>query len=202
MFLSHLGPYENITIVSGSRCCMLCGGGLEMMRKYVWVMALLLAGILAPKAAQAQVSIYGEFSASEFNNLTSNNLLYGPTAGVLYDGAKIYGRVIVAADIQGRFVRILGQSLNGITIGPRFEFPLPHGWAPYGEFMVGFARYDSAPTGASTDSTIQLNAGLAKQLSAHIDAVADYSYSQYYGLGGQYNPKTFSIGGIYHFTKR
>jgi opacity protein-like surface antigen len=175
---------------------------MEMKQKYVWVMILLLAGVLSPKALQAQVSIYGEFSASEFNNLATNNLLYGATTGVLYDGAKIYGRVIVAADIQGRFVRILGQSLNGITIGPRFEVPLRHGWAPYGEFTVGFARYDSAPTGATTDSTIQLNAGLAKQLTSHIDAVADYSYSQYYGLGGQYNPKTFSIGGIYHFTKR
>jgi hypothetical protein len=173
-----------------------------MKWKYVWVLALLLTGVVSFRTAQAQASVYGEFSASEFHNLVSNNMLYGATTGILYDGAKIHGHVIVAADIQGRFVRLNGQSLNGITIGPRFEVPLRHGWAPYGEFTVGFARYNSPITVSSTDSTIQLNSGLAKQLSSHLDAVVDYSYAQYYGQGGQFNPKTFSIGGIYHFNKR
>jgi hypothetical protein len=170
--------------------------------KHGWLVLLLLAGVLAPSQARAQASVYGEFSVSDFTSPSSTNYLPGATVGFLYDGAKIYGKVIVSADIQGRFVSIKGQDLNGITIGPRFTVPVRHGFAPYGEFTVGFARYDSNTTGASTDSTLQVNAGLAKQLAAHLDGVVEYSYSQYYGLGGAYNPKTYSIGAIYHFNKR
>jgi hypothetical protein len=179
---------------------MLCGGGFAM--KHGWVVLLLLAGVMAPGAARAQVAFYGEFSVSDFASNTGTSYLPGVTAGFMYDGAKIYNRVTVAADLQGRFVRVKGQSLNGITIGPRFEIPLRRGFSPYGELMVGFARYDSNTTGASSDATLQVNAGLAKQFSPHLDGVVEYSYAQYYGLSGAYNPKTFSIGAIYHLTKR
>jgi len=54
----------------------------------------------------------------------------------------------------------------------------------------------------TTDSQIQINGGLAKRVSPRWDISVDYSYSQYYALGGQYNPKTFSVGAIYHFVKR
>jgi hypothetical protein len=170
--------------------------------KHVWVVLLLLAGVLAPRDAHAQAAFYGEFSLSDFTNLNSTNYLPGATVGFLYDGTKIYGKVIVSADIQGRFVSKNGQSLNGITIGPRFTVPVRHGFDPYGEFTVGFARYHDPTNAASTDATMQINAGLAKQVSSHFDGVVDYSYAQYFGLGGQYNPKTFSIGAIYHLTKR
>jgi hypothetical protein len=179
---------------------MLCGGGFAM--KHGWVVLLVLVGVMVPRAAQAQVAVYGEFSVSDFASPTGTNYLPGVTAGLLYDSAKIYNRVTVAADLQGRFVRVKGQSLNGITIGPRFEVPLRHGFSPYGEFLFGFARYDSDSTGASSDGTLQINAGLARQFSPHIDGVVEYSYAQYYGLSGEYNPKTFSIGAVYHLTKR
>ncbi len=170
--------------------------------KHGWVVLLLLAGVLAPREVRAQAAFYGEFSMSDFTNLNSTNYLPGATVGFLYDGAKIARKVIVSADIQGRFVSKNGQSLDGATIGPRFTVPLRHGFAPYGEFTVGFARYKDNTNAASTDSTMQLNAGLGKQLSSHLDGVVEYSYAQYFGLGGQYNPKTFSIGAVYHITKR
>jgi len=179
---------------------MLCGGGYAM--KHGWVVLLLLARFMVPGAARAQAAFYGEFSISDLASIAGNNYLPGVTAGILYDSAKIYNHVTVAADLQGRFVRVKGQSLNGLTIGPRFGIPLRRGFSPYGEFMFGFARYDSNSTGASSDATLQINAGVARQFSPHIDGVVEYSYAQYYGLGGAYNPKTFSVGAIYHLAKR
>jgi hypothetical protein len=166
--------------------------------------------VCAVSKAHAQAALYGEFSASDLHNLVSTDYLYGGTAGLLYEGPTIFKHIVVSADIQGRFVRkSAAQSgnsaelYNGITFGPRFSVPLKHGIAPYGEFLLGFARYDSGVVhGSTTDSTIQINGGVTKMLSPHFDVVADYSYAQYYGLGGEYNPKTYSIGGIFHFTKR
>jgi hypothetical protein len=180
--------------------------------KFGRLVVLCLAGIAllggAWRSASAQASLYGEFSVSDLHNPLSTDYLYGGTAGVLYDGSTVFKHVLVSADIQGRFLRkqaapLTAELYNGITIGPRFSVPLKHGISPYGEFMVGFARYNNgAIQGSTTDSTIEINAGVAKKLTSRFDLVADYSYAQYYGLGGEYNPKTYSIGGIFHFTKR
>ena len=172
--------------------------------KFRCLVILLLVGAVVPKATQAQASIYGEFSVTDLHNLTSTDLLYGATTGLLYDGPTIFHHLLVSADIQGRFVHEPGgKILNGITVGPRFSVPLRHGLSPYGEFMVGFARYDMVTVGGSTtDGTFQVNAGVAKRISPRVDLVADYSYAQYYAFGGQYNPKTFSAGGIFHFNRR
>ncbi len=167
-----------------------------------WIAAALLAIVAAPKASHAQAALYGEFSVSDLHNLSTTDLLYGATTGVLLDGPTFH-HILLTGDLQGRFVRKSGESLNGITVGPRVSLHLKHGFVPYAEFMVGFARYnDPTNFGATTDSTFQANAGLGKQLTPHFDIVADYSYSQYYALGGEFNPKTFSIGTIFHFAKR
>jgi len=172
------------------------------------VVLLLIVG--AGSRAYAQAALYGEFSVSDLHNLVATDYLYGGTAGLLYDGPTVFKHILVSADVQGRFLRkSAAQSgnsaelYNGISFGPRFSVPLKHGIATYGEFLLGFARYDSgAVHGSTTDSTIQVNGGVTKVLSPHFDAVADYSYAQYYALGGQYNPKTYSVGGIFHFNKR
>lgn len=167
-------------------------------------LALALTSALIPTAARAQTSIYGEFSASDLHNLSSTQIYYGGTAGLLLGGFTAFRSLHIDPDLQGRFVdHSGGEMLNGITIGPRFSVDLKHGLSPYGEFMLGFARYNSGQVhGSTTDATIQLNAGLAKRVSPRFDVVADYSYSQYYALGGEYNPKTFSVGGIFHLSKR
>jgi len=171
--------------------------------KYGCLVVLLLVGAMIPKAAQAQVSLYGEFSTTDLHNLATTDYLYGASTGVLYDGPTIFRHLLVSADIQGRFVKKSSELYNGITVGPRFSIPMKHGFAPYGEFLVGFARYNSGAVGGSTtDSTIEINAGLAKRITPRLDLVADYSYAQYYGLGGEYNPKTYGAGVIVHLTKR
>lgn len=174
------------------------------MRLVRLTLALGLMSALIPMAARAQASIYGEFSASDLHNLSDTQIYYGGTAGLLVGGFSAFSRLHIQPDIQGRFVNHSGgERLDGLTLGPRFSVDLKHGLSPYGEFMLGFARYNSGQaSGSTTDATIQLNAGLAKRVSPRFDVVADYSYSQYYALGGEYNPKTFSVGGIFHLTRR
>jgi len=176
--------------------------------KHGWAVLLVLAAVMAPRASRAQASVYGEFSTSKLTNLLGTNYYYGGTGGVLYDGTRIFHRVILAADVQARFVNENGHSLNGVAVGPRFEWPIHHNYAPYAEFLVGFDRfvnndpYCTCNTTGTTDSAIQINGGIAKQVSSHFDVNAEFGYSQFYAFGGQFNPKTVSIGAIYHFKGR
>jgi opacity protein-like surface antigen len=164
---------------------------------------LLLAALTLAPRAKAQAAIYGEFSGTAFTNLAGTNYAFGGTTGVLADVGTLFHRVTVTGDVQGRFLHDSSENFDSVTIGPRLEVPLKRGLVPYGEFMIGFARYNNNGLGISTtDSTIQLNGGVAKHLSPHWDGVLEYSYSQFEGLGGQFNPKSVSIGAIYHFTKR
>lgn len=167
--------------------------------------------MMAPMSkAVCQVAVYGEFSVADLHNLVSTDYLYGGTAGLLYDGPLVFNHLVISANVQGRFLQksatqagYSSELYDGLAVGPRFSIPLKHGISPYAEFLLGFDRYNSgAVHGSTTDGTMEINGGVTKRLSPHFDAVADYSYSQYYGLGGEYNPKTYSIGGIFHFTKR
>jgi hypothetical protein len=176
--------------------------------KHGWMVLTLLLGFAAPVVSHAQVSAYGEFSATRLYGGVEQNYLYGATTGVVIDGPQIFKKLIVSADIQGRFVSHNSESLDGVTVGPRFSLPLHRAkLTPFGEFLVGFARYgngnpSNGATVTSTDYTFQVNAGVAKQLTPRLDVVADYSYAQYGYNIGEFNPKTFSIGGVFHFVKR
>jgi hypothetical protein len=174
--------------------------------KYGWVVLLLLgAGIASPKA-KAQAEVYGDFTATRISSAVNTDMLYGATTGLILDGPT-WHRMVISADIQARFVGKSGLSLTGAAAGPRFSFPLKrHGFTPYGEFLVGFARFNNTiytnQLGATSDGQIQVNGGVAKKVSPRWDIEANYSYSQFYALGGQYNPKSFGIGAIFHFVKR
>lgn len=174
--------------------------------KYGWVVLLLLAGVIAPRTASAQAEVYGEFSVGDYTNLVETDLLYGGTVGVLAGNLELGKHIVLQGDVQGRFLGKSGYKYDGVTVGPRFEFPMKrHGLTPYGEFLVGYARFNGpylGVTSASTDGTMEVNGGVTKRLSPRLDAVLDYSYAQYYGNGGEYNPKTFNIGVVYHFVKR
>jgi hypothetical protein len=169
-----------------------------------WMVLLLLVGFAAPVALRAQASVYGEFSATRFFGTNEQSTFFGGTVGVLFDGPTIFHKILVSSDLQGRFVDAHGESLNGGTVGPRFSLPLHRvKLTPYGEFMVGFARYGGGPAGAaSTDYLFEGNAGVWKQLSPRWDGVIEYSYSEFGYNVGEFNPKTFSIGGVFHFVKR
>jgi hypothetical protein len=174
--------------------------------KLRWVVLLVLGPVLAG-VAQAQTAVYGEFSAGLFNDPTASRTLYGGTAGILF--GRPYHRLLLQGDVQGRFVTGSNEKLVSGAVGPRVSVMLGHGFSPYGELLVGFGRYTStssnpneAAPGGTTDGILEFNGGLTKTLSPHFDAVVDYSYAQFYALGGIYNPKTVSVGAMYHFTKR
>jgi hypothetical protein len=175
--------------------------------KYGWVVLLLLVVGMSPRKSEAQVELYGNFGATLLNNLSTKDTLYGGTGGLIVDGPT-WHHMVISADIQGRFMRKSGESLNGAAAGPRFSFPLKrHGLTPYAEFLVGFARYNNSiytyqPMGPTTDGQMQINGGIAKRVSPRWDVDLNYSYSQFYALGGEYNPKEIGAGVIYHFVKR
>jgi opacity protein-like surface antigen len=168
-----------------------------------WMVLLLLIGFAVPAASHAQVSAYGEFSATRYFGTVEQDYFYGVSAGVLIDGPQIFHKILVSADIQGRFVGSNGEHLNGVTVGPRLTLPWHRAKLnPYGEFLVGFARYNDGHNNKSTDDIFEVNAGVTRQLTPRWDGVFEYSYSQYGFNGGEFNPKTFSIGAVYHFVKR
>jgi Outer membrane protein beta-barrel domain len=169
-----------------------------------WIVFLLLVGFAAPVVSHAQVSAYGEFSASRFfGPPTQQEYLYGVTAGVLIDGPLMAHKVLLSGDIQGRFLGKNGERSDGLTVGPRISFEIHKmKLSPFAEFLVGFARFNDGNNNSSTDGAIQMNGGVTRQLSPRWDAVVDYSYSQFYYNGGEFNPKTLSLGAVYHFVKR
>lgn len=201
---------KRVSCHTGTLVCLRAEGFRVI--KFVCAVFLLLVGLGAPRASHAQVAAYGEFSVTDLHNLVSTDFLYGVTTGLLVDGPKLLDKVVLQGNLQGRFVGGNGESMNGLTVGPRLSLPLHRGGiAPYGEFLIGFARFSGNASTAiyngtggnhTTDATLQVNVGLTKKLSPHMDIVGDYSYAQYYAYGGQYNPKTFSIGAVYHFVKR
>jgi len=172
-----------------------------------WTTLLLLAVFAAPRASSAQVSVYGEVTASDLNDGTTGvNFLYGGTGGVLVDGPTIFKRMVLSADVKGRYIDKSGERLVSLLVGPRIAYPIKKfGLSPYAEFAVGFARYRSGTTAGpanSTDNQWQVEGGLAKRLSPRFDVVADYGYSQFGVNNGEYNPKNISAGVIFHFVKR
>jgi hypothetical protein len=172
------------------------------MKRLIGLLVVLTAGFAAPRTAICQVSFYGDFSASKLTYLSNTNVLYGPTIGSFIDFATTR-HINFSADLRGTFVGAGGARLDGVVVGPRVATAIKfQKLKPYAEFMVGFARYNNgqnAVASSSTDSEIQVNTGVDRPVARLIDwRVFEYSYAQYYGLGGQYNPKTFSTGIVFH----
>lgn len=167
-------------------------------------MVLLMAmGLLSVGVAGAQASVYVDFSASKLTNLVDTTVLYGPTVGLSGQVAKLHN-VNLSADFRGSFLGGSGKRLDGLVIGPRASF-VTHRFEPYAEFMVGFARFNDglgAKNSSSTDSELEFNGGVDRRVTKRFDwRVFEFSYGQYYGLGGEYNPKTFSTGIVFHGAK-
>lgn len=103
-----------------------------------WVVALLAVSMPAAGVSQTQVAVYGEFSASDLAGGSQGDYLYGGTTGVLLDGPIWFHHLALAADVQGRFITHNGESLNGVTFGPRVSLPLQRfgGFSPLRSFWL------------------------------------------------------------------
>ena len=171
------------------------------MKLRVWLAAAaMMITAMAAGNASGQVNVYVDFSAAKLTNLVGTSVLYGPTVGAAANFAKA-GPVQLAFDLRGAF---LGgsQRLDQISLGPKATLGTRHADV-YAEFLVGYARYNDGlgnPASASTDGEFQIIAGLDHAVTKHVSwRVFEFGYEQYYGLGGQFNPKTFSTGAVYRF---
>ena len=159
--------------------------------------------LFAGRAALAQVDAYADFSASKLTNLDSTRVFYGPTIGVSAHVASP-AHMRLSGDIRAT---LYGGSnhLYGLAVGPKVSF-LTHRLQPYAEFLVGYARYNDGlgrPSSGTTDAQLQVNFGVDRAVTHKFDwRVFEFGYEQYYALGGQFNPKTFSTGVVYHLGRR
>ena len=174
--------------------------------RFRWLMVVAL-GMAVVKPASSQVSIYAEMSASKLTGgiaTQTTTVLYGPTFGVTAQIAT-KAHLNIYADVRGAFIGGTTR-LDGVGIGPKIGLPLKKKYEAYTELIVGFARYNNGqnlPASSSTDSQIQLNSGLDRQITPRFDwRILEFGYEQYYGLGGEYNPKSFSTGVVLHLQKR
>lgn len=186
---------------------MLAWGSMKSFTKMKFNLTVLFvfAGLAASSASAAQLSVYLEGTSSNFHDDVNSNYLSGGTLGLLYDGPAVFRQGLLSANVQTRYVQAGGKRLIGAAVGPRLSFQL-NKWKlrPYGEFMLGFARYrPGSASGAenTTDNQWQANVGISRQLTSRLDVVLDYSYSQYGTNNGEYNPKSYSAGIVYHFNK-
>lgn len=170
---------------------------------------LLAAGFVVAQPAFSQVSVYVDLSASKLTGGTpqytvATDVLYGPTVGITKSFVGGH-HMSLGGDIRGTFVGGAGKRLDGLVVGPRFALAVKK-FSPYIEGMVGFARYNdglNTKTSSTTDAQIQVNSGIDYKLSKSFDWRAfEYGYSQFYGNSGNYNPKTFSTGVVYHIGGR
>jgi hypothetical protein len=164
---------------------------------------LLALCLVGARPAQAQVSAYADFTASKLTNLVGTSVLYGPTIGLTATVVPL-SHIKIGVDLRGSFLGA-SQRLDGIALGPSFAFSVK-GLKPYAEILVGFARYNDGlgnPSSATTDGQLDFNGGVDKRITDHIDwRIFEFGYEQYYALGGQFNPKNFSTGIVYHFAQK
>jgi hypothetical protein len=181
-----------------------CWRARVLAMKFGLLVLLVLAAVMVPAAARAQAAIYAEFNATQISGAPEGDFLYGGQAGLLVDGPKIYGRVLVQADLQGRFITHSGETLDAGLIGARFSSS-PR-WlykvTPFAEFNVGFARFNNGSNFSTTDNLFGVQGGASFPMTAHLDAIADYSWMRYGYNEGLYQPQGFSAGVVYHFVKR
>ena len=79
---------------------------------------------------------------SDMQQGPGGDYLYGGTLGLLYEGPHVFKGVYLSADVQARYVTRNGERLVGAAVGPRISLAIRKlRLDPYGEFLVGFARY-------------------------------------------------------------
>jgi hypothetical protein len=171
-------------------------------RLHCALFALLLFAIGIP-AAQAQTAVYGQFSASHFNNLPDTNEWgYGGGFGLYSDFYKVpFAKV--GADVRFQFVRPADNiTLFSGLVGPRIALhPKVIPLNPYAEFLFGGGHFTY---GNNSPSTTQFDwrvlGGLDKTLLPHIDwRVIEVSYGQLNTFSGHLQPVTLSTGIVLRF---
>jgi hypothetical protein len=159
--------------------------------------ALLLVAAGTPKA-QAQVGLYGQFSASRFNNIPNVNTWgYGGGFGFYGDFIKVpFARV--GGDFRYQFTRPASNTtLTSILVGPRLDFrPKVIPLNPYAEVIFGSGHFtygNNAPS--TTQFDWRVLGGIDKTVLPRVDwRVIEVSYGQLNTYSGRLRPVTLSTG--------
>jgi hypothetical protein len=176
---------------------------LKEVRPLRWVLLLAMA-MAMPAAAHAQ-SFYVDYSATRLTDLSGNvHSLYGPTGGATFNLLSL-PKLTIGMDFRGGFQEesgVTGSSFTSFQIGPKLSTSIKR-VKPFGEFLIGFARYNDGlnnPTSKSTDSDLALDGGVDIRITRHFDwRLIDYTWSKYLGLGEELDPRTYSTGLVVHF---
>jgi hypothetical protein len=161
----------------------------------------------ASLAASAQVNVYVSYGASRLNGVSGMTFLYGPTGGMNARLANLK-RVRLSIDVRATSLDDIGgftgsgQRLEGAGAGPMVSAKI-FGFTPYAVMDVGYARYSTGTGNGTTDSQLDYNGGVERKLRGNISwRIFEYGYKQYFMLGGQIRPQSFSTGVVYSFGHR
>jgi hypothetical protein len=158
-------------------------------------LALIAATLSTAPLAHAQIGVYGQFSASDFN-VDNLGWQYGTTFGI-YDTP--WHVPFFALGLDGRGT-VLGSGSTKITsgmAGPRLTFK-PHVLPimPYVEAVVGAGHVQYTQGFATTNATkleYQFLGGADWTILPHIDwRIVEFSYGGF--SGPTLNPQTVSTG--------
>lgn len=165
----------------------------------------------AAGSANAQISVYAQFSADQMTNLQTSKTGFGSTFGV-QDAFYRHGPLRVSADLRGFYYN--GKAifnganrfnLAGVGVGPKISYAGKH-VEPYAEVAVGFARFNDGlgnRNSGTTDSQVDAIFGLDIRLTPRFDLRAfEFDYKRYSALGGEFNPKVISAGVVYHLGRK
>lgn len=164
----------------------------------------LLALAISPAAlpAFAQIGIYGEFSAADFN-VPNTGWQTGTTFGI-YDNHWTVPFFALGVDGRGTVVNGDGVSIASGLVGPRLVFK-PHVLPvmPYVEALVGVGHGDAGNQGSSaytSQTKFEYNGivGLDYTFFPRLDwRVVEFSYGGLPGFSGTFNPRTLSTGIVF-----
>ena len=152
--------------------------------------------------AHAQIGVYGELSAANFN-VPNTGWQYGSTFGI-YDNFWGIPFFSLGLDGRGTVVSGSGASIASGLVGPRLVFK-PHvlPFMPYVEGLVGAGHADAGRQGSSayTSATkLEYNfvGGLDYTFFPRFDwRVVEFSYGGLSGFSGSFNPRTLSTGIVF-----
>ena len=166
-----------------------------LARPSISLLAAALILCVCSPIAHAQIAIYGEFSAADFN-LANTDWQYGTTFGLYYNRWTV---PFFALGLDGRG-SVVGSGSTKIVsglVGPRFTFK-PHvlPLMPYVEALVGAGDVEYGQGAAQTDATkleYQFLGGVDYTILPRIDwRVVEFSYGGF--SGPSLNPRTISTG--------
>ncbi len=159
--------------------------------------------LLPCSLVHAQIGVYGEFSAADFN-VPNVGWQYGTTFGIFDNDLFKIPFFALGVDGRGTVVNGDGASIASGLVGPRLVFK-PHVLPvmPYAEALVGAGRAEAGRQGSAaytsaTKFEYNFVGGLDYTFFPRLDwRVVEFSYGGLSSFNGSFNPRTLSTGIVF-----